>query len=46
MKLWNLLTFAIASFTATIATLIAYTSTYGCCIIFIEEPETPKSLIK
>lgn len=46
MKLWNLITMAMASFLAVLGTLIAYTSTYGCIIFICEEPKMPDVLIK
>ena len=46
MKLWNIIATAVASFLAVLGTLVAYTSTLGCVIFMLEEPEMPKSLIK
>lgn len=46
MKLWNLITMAVAGFFAVIGTFIAYTSTFGCIIFICEEPEMPDVLIK
>jgi len=46
MKLFNLLTIALATIVAGLATVIAQVSTYGCIFIVVEEPKMPKALIK
>jgi len=46
MKLFNMITIAIATLVATLATALASVSSMGCVWIGLEEPTIPKSLIK